>query len=105
MNLYDPDEYYQFANEVVDCLEQWPQLSPAQKERAVCIEVARHEFEWAGAYFWPDTLPNGRRDMRGFDLSCRYRLLERHPATAGHAAQALAELATLVQRRREDLTL
>jgi hypothetical protein len=40
MNLHDPDDDDQLANEVVDCLEQWPQLSPAQKERAVRIEVA-----------------------------------------------------------------
>jgi hypothetical protein len=39
--------------------------------------------------------------MRGFDLIFRYRLLERHPATAGHATRARAELATLVQRQRE----
>lgn len=99
MNLYNPTEYYQLANEVVDCLEQWPQLSAAQRERAVSIEVARHEFDKAGACYWPDTLPDGRRDMRGFDLTCRYRLLDRHPATAGHAAQARAELAELVQQR------
>lgn len=100
MNLYNQDEYYQLANEVVDCLEQWPQLNAAQRERAVRIGVAMENFYKAGACHWSDTLPNGQPDMRGFDLSCRYRLLERHPATTAYAAQARAQLASLVQHER-----
>jgi len=103
MNLYNQNEYHQLANELVGYLEQWPQLSAAQRERAVSTEVAMQAFYDAGACHWPDTLPNGERDMRGFDLSFRYRLLECHPDTAGHQAQARAELATLVQRQREVL--
>lgn len=100
MNLYNQDEYYQLANEVVDYLEQWPQLTVAQRERAVRIGVAMEDFDKAGACHWPDTLPNGQRDMRGFDLSCRYRLLERHPVTAPYATQARTELDNLVQHSR-----
>lgn len=101
MNLYNQDEYYQLANEVVDCLEQWPQLSTAQRERAVSIEVAMRAFYEAGACYWPDTLPNGELDMRGFDLSYRYHQLERNPVTAAHVGQARAELAALVQEQSD----
>jgi hypothetical protein len=101
MNLYDPTEHYQLANELVNYLEQWPQLNAAQRKRAVNIGVAMQAFQDAGACHWSDTLPNGERDMRGFDLIFRYRLLERHPDTAGHATRSRAELATLVQRQRE----
>jgi hypothetical protein len=101
MNLYNQDEYYQLANEVVDCLEQWPQLSAAQRERAVSIEVAMQAFYNDGACFWPDKLPNGQYDMRGFNLSCRYKLLERNPVTAAHVDQARAELAALVQEQSD----
>jgi hypothetical protein len=97
MNLYNQDEYYQLANEVVDCLEQWPQLSAAQRERAVSIEAAMQAFHDAGACYWPDTLPSGQLDMRGFDLSYRYRQLERNPVTAAHVVQARTELTALVQ--------
>lgn len=101
MNLYDPTEHYQLANELVDYLEQWPQLSAAQRERAVRIELTMQAFQDAGACYWPDTLPNVQLDMRGFDLGYRYRLLARNPATAGHVAQARTELATLVQHQPE----
>ncbi len=101
MNLYDQDEHYQLSNEVVECLEQWPTASSAQKEHAASIEVAKQAFYAAGSCYWSEYLPDGQRDMRWFDLYLRYRLLDRHPATAGHAAQARAELAALVQHRRE----
>jgi hypothetical protein len=101
MNLYNQDEYYQLTNEVVNCLEQWPLLSAAQRERAVSIEVAMQAFHDAGACYWPDTLPDGQYDMRGFDLSYRYKQLERNSVTAAHVLQARAELAALVQDQRD----
>ena len=99
MNLYNQDEYYQLANEVVDYLEQWHELSVAQRDRAVSIGVAMQAFHAAGACFWSETLPDGSYANRGFALNMRYRLLERSPATAAHTSQAYAELATLVQHR------
>jgi hypothetical protein len=45
MNLYDPTEHYQLANELVNYLEQWPQLSAAQRKRAVDIGVAMQAFQ------------------------------------------------------------
>ena len=101
MNLYDQDEFYRLCNQVVDYLEQWPTLSSEQKEEAVRIEVAMREYEAGPVPHYPDCLPNGQRDMRGWNLQFRRKLLDRHPATAGHAAQARAELAALVQHRRE----
>lgn len=101
MNLYDPTEYYQLAKELVEYLEQWPQLSAAQREQAMHIEVTMQAFQDAGACYWPDTLPNGQLDMRGFDLGYRYRVLERNPVTAAYQAEGRAELAALVQHQRE----
>lgn len=98
MNLYDPTEYYQLANEVVDCLELWPLLSAEQRDRAVSIEVAMKAFHDAGACFWSETLPDGSYDGRGVGLDLRYKILECSPLTAAHASQARAELATLVQQ-------
>ena len=100
MNLYNQDEYYHLANEVVDYLEQWPQLSAAQRERAVLIGIAMQEFYEAGSWHWSETLPAGSYDGRGFGLGVRYKILEHNPATAAHAAQARAELASLVQHAR-----
>jgi len=100
MNLYNQDEYYQFANELVDYLEQWPQLSAAQREQAVLIEVAMQEFHEAGSCFWSETLPDGSYDGRGFGLGVRYKWLERNPGTAAHVAQARTELASLVHHER-----
>lgn len=99
MNLHNQDEYYQLANEVVDCLERWPQLNPAQRERAVGIGVAMQAFYDAGACHWPETSPTGHHDTRGFDLSLRYQILARNPVTAAHAIQSRAELAALVQHQ------
>lgn len=104
MNFYNQDEYYQLANEVVDCLEQWPQLSDAQRDRAVSIGVAMKAFYEAGSCFWSETLPDGSYDGRGFGLSVRYKWLERNPLTAAHAAQARAELPVMVQNRYNALS-
>jgi hypothetical protein len=99
MNLYNSDEYYQLTNEVVDYLEQWPQLSTAQRDRAVSIGVAMKTFYDKGPYFRSVTLPDGSYDDRGFELDLRHKILERSPLTAAHASQARAELAALVQQQ------
>jgi|GEM_PF-6146716 len=103
MNLYNSDEYYQLSNELVGYLEQWPQLSAAQRDRAVSIGVAMKAFfdkaHYFGHYFRSVTLPDGSYDTRGHEVDLRYRILERNPLTAAHASQARAELATLVQQQ------